>query len=85
MSYKILVSYGTRPEFIKLAPLIIELKKNKFEVITCNTGQHKEMINPLFDFFNLNPDYNFDVMKDQQSLSSLTSKIMNKFDNLLFK
>ncbi|MBI2047573.1 MAG: UDP-N-acetylglucosamine 2-epimerase (non-hydrolyzing) [Parcubacteria group bacterium] len=81
--HKILYVFGTRPEVIKLAPLI-SLSKNipETEVQICSTGQHKEMLAPMLDFFDIHPDYNFDVMEQNQTLSSVASKIMTKLDML---
>lgn len=90
---KILFIFGTRPEAIKLAPLIHEFKKNsEFEVKVCSTGQHREMIKSIISFFDIFIDYDLDLMKKNQSLVLLTGsilvgleKIINEFnpDNII--
>ena len=82
---KILLIFGTRPEAIKMVPIIKELKKNKkfFDFKICVTGQHKKMLNQVLEFFEIKPHFNINVMQKNQSLESLTSKIL-KLKNLLF-
>lgn len=83
----ILFVFGTRPEVIKLAPVILELKKypDLFRVIACNTEQQKELSNQTLQFFGLSADINLDVMRPNQSLALAQSRIMKKlqevFDN----
>ncbi|UGS24167.1 non-hydrolyzing UDP-N-acetylglucosamine 2-epimerase [Flavobacterium channae] len=76
---KIMLVFGTRPEAIKMAPLILEFKKNpfKFETKVCVTGQHKEMLEQVLDFFSVVPDYNLNIMKPQQDLYDVTSNVMS--------
>lgn len=74
---KILFILGTRPEGIKLAPLYTEIKKNpEFDVKLCSTGQHKEMLDQVLNFFNIEPDYKLNVMKPNQTLSGVTQAIL---------
>jgi UDP-N-acetylglucosamine 2-epimerase (non-hydrolysing) len=77
---KILVVFGTRPEAIKMAPLVKELQKfpNEISCKLCVTGQHREMLDQVLKLFALTPDYDLDVMSPGQSLTELTSKIMLK-------
>ncbi|MFC7280809.1 non-hydrolyzing UDP-N-acetylglucosamine 2-epimerase [Apilactobacillus apinorum] len=77
--------FGTRPEAIKMAPIILEMKKrsDKFEPITVLTGQHKEMLDQVMDIFNIQEDYNLHVMKAQQTLSSITTTVINKLDSII--
>ena len=76
--------FGTRPEFIKLWPLILEAKKYKnINTIVCSTGQHKEMLESLYLFFDCKPDYNFNLMKPNQSLSHLHAETMRAMDTVL--
>ena len=83
---KIVVFFGTRPELIKLFSIIKECKDSKeIELIICNTGQHKEMLTDLLNFFNVKPDYDLSAMKGNQSLASLTSRLLLKIDNLLIR
>jgi UDP-N-acetylglucosamine 2-epimerase (non-hydrolysing) len=75
----ILVVFGTRPETIKLAPLILRAKKDShFNVLVCSTGQHREMIKPLFNFFGIKPDFDLDLMKPGQSLTDISVGIMRE-------
>ena len=81
---KVMVMAGTRPEAIKVAPVVRELQKHK-ELVTvlCNTGQHKEMIQQAFDDFNIQPDLHLDVMQPGQTLASLSSRLFDKVDQVL--
>lgn len=80
---KIIVFYGTRPEFIKLYPLIIMLRENnKFEVTVVNTGQHKEMVLDLENFFKCKADIYWELMIPNQNLNELLSKIIYKASSL---
>jgi len=80
---KILISVGTRPEVIKIMPIIIELKKRGIELFFLYTGQHRDLANPLFDFFNIYPDINLDIMKKSQSLTHITASILTKIEKIL--
>lgn len=75
---KNLIVFGTRPEAIKMAPLVNEFKKNAdyFETRVCVTAQHREMLDQVLEFFDIVPDYDLDVMKPNQNLYSLTSDII---------
>lgn len=78
---KILVVFGTRPEAIKMAPIINILKsKDFFTVKVCNTGQHTFMLDQVLDLFEIIPDFNLRVMRENQSLSYITSKILNDLE-----
>lgn len=69
---KILLIFGTRPEAIKMAPLVVKLRKhNNVEVRVCVTGQHREMLDQVLDLFQINPDYDFSLMKPGQDLDSI--------------
>jgi UDP-N-acetylglucosamine 2-epimerase (non-hydrolysing) len=77
MTKKLLFVFGTRPEAIKLVPLIKLAQKNqKFDVTICVTGQHREMLDQILGFFKIKPDYDLNLMKPNQRLSSLFSKII---------
>ncbi len=81
---KIMLVFGTRPEAIKMCPLVNELKKHsKFETIVCVTGQHKEMLEQVLDIFNVIPDYNLNIMKDRQTLFDVTINILNGIKKVL--
>lgn len=76
--------FGTRPEIIKLAPVILELKKypQEYNVIICNTEQQKELSNQTLAYFGLKADYNLDCMRENQSLSSVQSRILTSLDKV---
>ena len=83
--YRIAIVFGTRPEAVKLIPLIKELKKNtNFVCFTINTGQHKEMIKQILEVFNIENsiDFNLNLMKKNQSLSKLTSQTISKLEKI---
>ena len=85
MSQKILVVFGTRPEVIKLAPVILEMKRHpeNFDVILCSTGQHKELLDLALEDFDLVPDIYLQIMKQGQSLSNLTSNLINTLSKVI--
>lgn len=79
-----MIVFGTRPEAIKMCPLIEELKKSsKFETIVCVTGQHREMLQQVLDVFSIVPDYDLDIMKEGQTLYSITTTILDKIKPIL--
>ena len=81
---KVMVVFGTRPEAIKMCPLVLELKKSsKLETITCVTGQHREMLQQVLDIFQIEPDYNLDIMKQGQDLFDITTAVMLKMREVL--
>lgn len=81
---KILVIFGTRPEAIKMAPLIKSLNNNKsFDCKVCVTGQHNEMLHQVLKIFDINPNFDLNVMSENQSLYSLTSKILLGLEKIL--
>ena len=82
--FNIIFVLGTRPEAIKLAPLIKAFKYNdRFDVKVCSTGQHKEMLEQVLDFFDIKPDYELEVMKYNQGLSELTGRLLGKIEDIL--
>lgn len=83
---KIMLVFGTRPEAIKMCPLVNELKKrNVFETIVCVTGQHREMLYQVLDVFHVEPDYDLEIMKGRQNLYDITTNILNSLKNVLEK
>ncbi|NQY30940.1 MAG: UDP-N-acetylglucosamine 2-epimerase (non-hydrolyzing) [Flavobacteriaceae bacterium] len=81
---KNLFIFGTRPEAIKMAPLVKEFQKNgKFETKVCVTAQHREMLDQVLDFFEIVPDYDLDLMKPDQNLYSLTADIITNLKPVL--
>ena len=83
---KIMFVFGTRPEAIKLAPVIIEAKKRKqIKTIVCVTAQHRQMLDQVLKIFNIQPDYDLDIMKDGQTLSQITTKVLEGIEKILTK
>jgi UDP-N-acetylglucosamine 2-epimerase (non-hydrolysing) len=82
---RVLVVVGTRPEAIKLAPVILELRSQSttFEVVTCVTGQHRDLLAPMLDLFAIIPDFDLAVMEPNQSLSELTGKLFTGLHNIV--
>lgn len=86
MKQKILIIVGTRPEAVKLCPLIVELsKQSTFEYELCSTGQHKEILNDTFMAFGIQPTYHLDILKPNATLAELTSNCLVEMDKLLSK
>lgn len=84
MKKKILLCFGTRPEAIKMCSLVHELKKeNTFDVKVCVTAQHREMLDQVLQFFEISPDYDLNIMKPNQSLNELSSRIFIAIDDVL--
>ena len=73
----ILIVFGTRPEAIKMAPVVKEFKGNvNFNTKVCVTAQHREMLDQVLEFFDIKPDYDLDLMKPNQNLHNLTAEII---------
>jgi len=86
MLKKVLIIFGTRPEAIKMAPLVQEFKKNKkFKTKVCVTAQHREMLDQVLDFFSIVPDFDMDLMKPGQNLYNLTATIITELRPILEK
>ena len=84
---KIAVIFGTRPDTIKMAPIILELQKHPdyFDVLTIATAQHRQMLDQVLEVFKIKPDYDLDIMAPKQTLASLTAKIITGLDEVLEK
>lgn len=81
---KVISVFGTRPDTIKMAPLVALLDKDEsFEHIVCVTGQHREMVKQILEVFDINPKYDLDIMKQGQSLDYVTSAILVRFSEVL--
>lgn len=81
---KIMLVFGTRPEAIKMCPLVNELKSRKnIEVIVCVTGQHRQMLDQVLNAFGVIPDYDLTIMKDKQTLFDVTINILGKIKEVL--
>lgn len=81
---KVMLVFGTRPEAIKMCPLVNELKSRK-NIVTkvCVTGQHRQMLDQVLEIFNVVPDYDLSIMKDKQTLFDITTNILNKIKEVL--
>ena len=83
---KIMLVFGTRPEAIKMCPLVNELKKRKnIETIVCVTGQHRQMLDQVLEAFFVMPDYDLSIMKDKQTLFDVTVNILERIKTVLEK
>lgn len=83
---KVLLVFGTRPEAIKMCPLVKELKERKsVETVVCVTGQHRQMLDAVLDAFDVKPDYDLSIMKDRQTLFDITTNILNSIKEVLEK
>ncbi len=82
---KVMVVFGTRPEAIKMAPLVLELQKHseRIETITVVTAQHRQMLDQVLETFRIQPNYDLDIMGKNQSLLDITGKILQKFDPIV--
>ncbi|MCA0758581.1 UDP-N-acetylglucosamine 2-epimerase (non-hydrolyzing) [Paenibacillus sp. N4] len=77
--------FGTRPEAVKMAPLVLELQKREEEIesIVCVTAQHRQMLDQVLDFFEIRPNYDLNVMKDRQTLTETTVRVLEGLDPVL--
>ena len=83
---KVMLVFGTRPEAIKMAPLVLELKSRpEFECIVCVTAQHREMLDGVLSCFSIVPDYDLDIMQSGQTLSDITSRVLDALGGVLRK
>ena len=81
---KVMLVFGTRPEAIKMCPLVKELKRRDcLKVTVCVTGQHKEMLSQVLDAFGVEPDYDLSIMKDKQTLFDVTTSVLLKMKTIL--
>jgi UDP-N-acetylglucosamine 2-epimerase (non-hydrolysing) len=84
MDHTVFITFGTRPEAIKMAPVVLELqRRGACRVITCLTGQHREMLDQVVDDFSLPVDHDLKIMRERQSLGHITSAVLNGIDPLL--
>lgn len=82
---KVMTVFGTRPEAIKMAPLVLELQKQsqRFEAITTVSAQHREMLDQVLDIFHIKPDYDLNIMHVRQTLTDITSNVLINLDKIL--
>ena len=84
MKKKVMLIFGTRPEAIKMCPLVNELKKrDSFQTIVCVTGQHRQMLDQVLSTFDVVPDYDLSIMKPGQTLFDITTSILEKIKKIL--
>lgn len=84
MKIKVMSIFGTRPEAIKMAPLVKELeKREEIESIVCVTAQHREMLDQVLDTFQIKPDYDLDIMKQGQTLADVTTRALNGLEEVI--
>ena len=82
---KIMLVFGTRPEAIKMAPLVKEFQKypEQFQTIVCVTGQHREMLDQVLHIFEIDPDYDLNIMKQGQDLYDVTARVLTGMRDVL--
>ncbi len=83
---KVMLIFGTRPEAIKMCPVVEELKKREaFKVVVCVTGQHRQMLDQVLTCFEVEPDYDLSIMRERQTLFDVTTNILNTIKDILLK
>lgn len=83
---KVMTVFGTRPEAIKMCPLVLELKKHEeIEPIVCVTAQHRQMLDQVLEIFGVEPDYDLDIMKTRQTLAGITTRVLEGMEEVLKK
>ena len=82
---RIMLVFGTRPEAIKMAPLVREFQKRpeEFQTVVCVTGQHRQMLDQVLRIFNITPDYDLDIMKQGQDLYDVTARVLTGMRSVL--
>lgn len=82
---KVMTIFGTRPEAVKMAPLVLELQKRGDEIqsIVCVTAQHRQILDQVLEFFKIEPDYDLNVMKDRQTLTETTVRVLEGLEPIL--
>ena len=81
---KVMLVFGTRPEAIKMCPVVKELKtRENIQTVVCVTGQHRQMLDQVLETFDVQPDYDLSIMKDKQTLFDVTTNILNKIKEVL--
>lgn len=86
MKKKVLTVFGTRPEAIKICPLVLEMKKRKgLEIVVCVTAQHRQMLDQVLETFKVVPDYDLNIMKNRQTLFDITTNVLNGIKEVLEK
>ena len=84
MSTRVLLVFGTRPEAVKMAPLVLAMRAAAdFEPVVAVTGQHREMLDSVLELFDIRPSYDLDVMQTRQTLAGVTSKVLDRLDPIV--
>ena len=83
---KVMTLFGTRPEAVKMAPLVKELEKcDVIESIVCVTAQHREMLDQVLELFKISPNYDLNIMKEKQTLTGITTRVLEGIEDVLEK
>lgn len=83
---KVMTVFGTRPEAIKMAPLVYELsRREEIHPVVCVTAQHRQMLDQVLELFHISPDYDLDIMKERQALSGITARVLEGLDSIMKK
>ena len=81
---KVMTVFGTRPEAIKMAPLVLALQADeRFEAVTTVTAQHREMLDQVLEIFKIVPDYDLNIMHKEQTLTEITANVLTKLDQVI--
>ena len=81
---KVMSVFGTRPETIKMAPLVKELeRREEFESLVCVTAQHRQMLDQVLEAFSITPDYDLDIMQPGQTLSDITARVLKGLEGVI--
>ena len=82
---KVLSVFGTRPEAIKMAPVVQELARHPDQILShvCVTAQHREMLDQMLDLFGIQPDYDLDLMREDQRLSDITANVLTGIERVI--
>ncbi|CAH0129042.1 MULTISPECIES: non-hydrolyzing UDP-N-acetylglucosamine 2-epimerase [Peribacillus] len=82
---KVMTIFGTRPEAVKMAPLVLEFQKHPeyFKPIVAVTAQHRQMLDQVLELFSIQPDYDLDIMKERQTLADITTRALNGLDSVM--
>ncbi|QCX33379.1 UDP-N-acetylglucosamine 2-epimerase (non-hydrolyzing) [Caloramator sp. E03] len=83
---KVMTVFGTRPEAIKMAPLIKKLEENEYiDSIVCVTAQHRQMLDQVLEYFKIKPDFDLNIMQEKQTLSGITNKVLERLEDIIIK
>ena len=81
---KVMTVFGTRPEAIKMAPLVLKLiSDDRFQAVTVVTAQHREMLDQVLEIFKIQPDYDLNIMQPQQTLADITTRVLTALSQII--